>query len=169
MSACRVCNSYTPSQMIHYSVRHYAHLECALTKWGAQFFTRLGTWTLSRLPSSNMKALFVGERRSPRAVDMGVTWQDKRLASATLHAAFKACGYRGRPAFANAFDPWDFPTIYHWRGPVIAMGERAQGQLTAWSIAFIPTVHPAARGRIRVKAVYQQHVAETLKLAGLIP
>ena len=55
MSTCRVCNSYTPSQMVHYSVRHYAHLECALRKWGAEFFTRLGTWQLSRLAYKPIK------------------------------------------------------------------------------------------------------------------
>src|SRR5436309_15128788 len=36
--------------------------------------------------------LFVGERPSRRAVALGATWQNGRLAAKTLHAALRACG-----------------------------------------------------------------------------
>ena len=37
-----------------------------------------------------MKVLFVVEKRSPSAIRMGVTWEDKRLASKQLFDAFEA-------------------------------------------------------------------------------
>lgn len=49
MSACRLCDVYT-GQLIKYGVRHYAHPECGLKKWGAAFFDRLTPWQLSRFP-----------------------------------------------------------------------------------------------------------------------
>lgn len=40
MSICRVCGEYGDS-LIKYSTRHYAHADCALNKWGADFFAKL--------------------------------------------------------------------------------------------------------------------------------
>jgi hypothetical protein len=36
--------------LIKYGVRHYAHADCALTRWGASFFDRLPDWPLKRFP-----------------------------------------------------------------------------------------------------------------------
>ena len=54
MNACRLC---TPAPIrskygdaIRYGVRHYAHAECALRKWGAEFFDRLSPWQLGEFP-----------------------------------------------------------------------------------------------------------------------
>jgi hypothetical protein len=45
---------------------------------------------------------------------------------------------------------------------VIALGRVVQRTLTRYAIPFVPLTHPAARGRIRTRAVYQAHVAEVL-------
>lgn len=37
--------------MIHYAVRHYAHAECGLKKWGAGFFDKLRGWQLRNFPA----------------------------------------------------------------------------------------------------------------------
>ena len=42
---CRLCKDfYREVPLIKYSVRHYAHADCALKKWGAAFFDRLTPW-----------------------------------------------------------------------------------------------------------------------------
>ncbi len=54
MNTCRVCKVavYGPEpKLIKYSVRHYAHPECALNRWGAAFFDRLTDWQLTRFPA----------------------------------------------------------------------------------------------------------------------
>ena len=48
MSTCRICGNSEHDQdhsvMIKYSTRHYAHADCALRKWGAEFFEKLTPW-----------------------------------------------------------------------------------------------------------------------------
>jgi hypothetical protein len=42
---CRVCNVNAKARsLIKYSTRHYAHPDCALQQWGAEFFNRLTPW-----------------------------------------------------------------------------------------------------------------------------
>lgn len=59
-ATCRLCGktSYEPNMtlMIHYSVRHHAHADCALKRWGAKFFDRLQAWQLRRFPTDVAKA-----------------------------------------------------------------------------------------------------------------
>lgn len=50
-NTCRVCKEYTSDTLIKYGVRHYAHPECALKKWGAPFFDRLHAWQLQNFPA----------------------------------------------------------------------------------------------------------------------
>ena len=45
---------------------------------------------------------------------------------------------------------------------VIAHGRVVQRTLTCYEISFVSLTHPASRGRIRTRAVYQAHVAEVL-------
>jgi hypothetical protein len=47
MSTCRVCGDHD-GHLIKYSVRHYAHPQCAMNKWGAAFFERLTPWQCAR-------------------------------------------------------------------------------------------------------------------------
>ena len=54
MSTCRVCGNSqydrNHGSMIKYSTRHYAHIDCALDKWGAAFFDKLNKWQLDQVP-----------------------------------------------------------------------------------------------------------------------
>jgi hypothetical protein len=58
MTTCRVCGEGASlerarGKLIKYGVRHYAHADCALTRWGASFFDRLRDWPLKRFPAMN--------------------------------------------------------------------------------------------------------------------
>jgi len=37
---CRICHEYG-RDVVKYAARHYAHPECAMKKWGADFFDRI--------------------------------------------------------------------------------------------------------------------------------
>ena len=53
MNTCRLCgkSEWTHnSTMIKYGVRHYAHPDCALRKWGAAFFDRILPWQARNFP-----------------------------------------------------------------------------------------------------------------------
>lgn len=55
MSTCRICGGWQPytkqhGLMIRYGIRHSAHSNCALDRWGAAFFDRLKPWQLRRFP-----------------------------------------------------------------------------------------------------------------------
>jgi hypothetical protein len=116
------------------------------------------------------KILFVGERRSRTARRMKVRWEDGRLAAKQLFDAFDACGFpQHRAAFVNLFEPRGLALVcaaHHLGVPVIAMGRKVQRELTKRDMRFVPMVHPAARGAIRRKACYAQHVQEQLRAAG---
>jgi hypothetical protein len=45
---------------------------------------------------------------------------------------------------------------------VVAMGCKVQEALLRAGVPFLPLVHPAARGVIRTRAVYQAHVAAVI-------
>ena len=49
MNTCRLCHGYRGS-LIKYGVRHYAHADCGLQRWGAAFFDRLHDWQLKQFP-----------------------------------------------------------------------------------------------------------------------
>lgn len=49
MNTCRVCHE-TDEPLFKYSVRHYAHIDCGLKKWGAEFFDMLPAFQLKNLP-----------------------------------------------------------------------------------------------------------------------
>ena len=116
--------------------------------------------------------LFVGERRSPRAMAMGVTWTHGRLSAKTLHEALRAIGldpseqlyinlYRDPPSPLEV-DPEALARLTGHSlhgGPVIALGKRVSGYLEHHGIQHVPLVHPAARGSIRRTENYQSHVA----------
>jgi hypothetical protein len=116
--------------------------------------------------------VFVGERRSQRAIQMCVTWRDGHLAAKTLHDALRAAGLDPeQQRYENLFPDPPLPlvpdeaTLRMLRGAVtcggtlIAMGRLVQRTLAAHDIPFRPMVHPAALGRIRKRALYHAHVA----------
>lgn len=107
--------------------------------------------------------LFVGEDRSKRAKDMNVTWSDGRLAAKQLFEALLYCGIDPKKQdFTNWFEGGKTKTR-NYKGQVVAMGNKVSNALSKEGIEHIKIVHPAARGRIRKKELYFQHVEQAIK------
>lgn len=118
--------------------------------------------------------LFVGEKRSSKAIASGWSWQDGRLAGKTLLDALEACGLSRtvrRFRIVNAFyDDGHENTecrdlarqLAAERWIIIGMGDWAQRALTFWGIPYRAMIHPAARGAIRKRERYHAHVAAVL-------
>ena len=112
-----------------------------------------------------MKVLFVGEKRSPSAIRMGVTWEDKRLASKQLFDAFEAIEADTEEfEFCNVMEPSiiRIDEAIEEGIPIVGMGRLAQTVLSKMGVQHTPMTHPAARGTIRRKSNYSQHVKEVL-------
>ena len=120
--------------------------------------------------------LFVGERRSARAMAMGVDWTHGRLSAKTLHEALRAIGldpsqqlyvnlFRDPPSplevDPNALEGLTGHSLHG--GSVIALGKRVSAYLERLGIQHVALVHPAARGSIRRTENYQAHVATVLR------
>jgi hypothetical protein len=118
--------------------------------------------------------VFVGEKRSRRAIAMGARWESGRLAARTLHDALREAGLEpAEQRYLNAFldgegwilDPAALATVRALADagmPVIGMGRRVQAVLARAGVLHLALVHPAARGAIRARAAYQAHVAAVL-------
>jgi hypothetical protein len=107
--------------------------------------------------------LFVGEERSNRAIEMGVTWKDKRLAAAHLSKAVESLGIDwDKCRFMNVFED-DIEDIRKFRGTVVAMGRKVERELKRQGVKHMYIHHPAARGKIRIIENYKAHVKEQLK------
>lgn len=46
---CRLCSGFH-APLLRYGIRHYAHPECGIRKWGAKFFEKLTTHSLTEFP-----------------------------------------------------------------------------------------------------------------------
>ena len=116
-----------------------------------------------------MKYLFIGEQKSMKAAKMGVSWEDGRLAAKQLFEALEYCGINPKECkFLNALDGTGQPNIFRSYGSYqfVAMGNRVAKWLTENGMDdFIKIVHPAARGKIRLKANYFAHVKSALSKA----
>jgi hypothetical protein len=123
----------------------------------------------------NRRLVFVGERRSRKARELNASWTNGGLAAHTLHAALRACSIDPDTVlFLNLFQEGDgarvvdattvelVRTLASESATVIALGRVVQRTLARFAISFVPLTHPAARGRIRTRAVYQAHVADVL-------
>ena len=107
--------------------------------------------------------LFVGEERSPRAIQMGVTWKDRRLAAAHLSKATDALGLDWNSlSFLNVYED-DIEDIKSFDGIIVAMGRKVEKELKKHVIPHEYIHHPAARGKIRIIENYKAHVKEQLK------
>ena len=114
--------------------------------------------------------LFVGEKRSNKAIEMGATWQSAQqtengiLCAKTLFHALRKASIEPREChFANWFeDEAQRETIRNSTMPIVAMGNKVQHALKQEGISFIPIVHPAARGAIRKTENYVNHIKEQL-------
>lgn len=106
--------------------------------------------------------LFVGERRSQAAVRMGVRWQDGRLAAKQLFDALRAAGVDlKRCKFVNWWERGSRQQVVeHVRrgGLVVAMGRKVERALKHKGVAHLSIIHPAARGAIRKKERYSEHI-----------
>lgn len=122
--------------------------------------------------------VFVGERRSRRAAEMGVCLIDGRLAGKTLHDALRAAGLAPeRSVFLNLFHdtPGDarhcdnalqaVRSLAAAGAVVVGLGRRVQAALSRAGVDHVALTHPAARGAIRARASYQRHVREVLGVA----
>lgn len=109
-----------------------------------------------------MTLLFVGERRSNKAKQMGVVWSDGNLAAKPLFEALLAISIDPKKhQFVNWFEGGKAIVRKH-DGLVVAMGNKVQAALAKEGIGFIPIIHPAARGAIRLRASYMAHIASRL-------
>ncbi|HIJ11754.1 TPA: hypothetical protein HA278_06865 [Candidatus Woesearchaeota archaeon] len=112
-----------------------------------------------------MKILFVGEKRSKTAIRMNVTWEDKRLASKQLFDAFESIGIdTDEFQFCNVFEPSIImiDEAVEENIPIVGMGNIAQVVLNKMGVPHTPMIHPAARGNIRKKQNYTEHVKNVL-------
>jgi hypothetical protein len=117
--------------------------------------------------------LFVGERRSNRAMEMAVTWRDGRLAAKTLFEGLRAAGID--PQKQDYINIWDDANnvidtslvaieacAHKPGGVVVGMGRRVCKYLTGQGVPHIRIVHPAARGTIRRAENYRAHLRSQL-------
>jgi hypothetical protein len=128
-----------------------------------------------RFPAQRQPAMwFVGECRSLTAQRKGWTWKDGRLAAKPLFEALEALGID--PAAQNYCNLWTDTTppiipptrIAMLRArreegvAIVALGKRVSTELTRRGIDHVALVHPAARGKIRLRANYIAHVRSRL-------
>jgi hypothetical protein len=110
-----------------------------------------------------MAYLFVGEKRSNRAIKLGITWRTGGLAAKPLHEALRASGLNpDKCNFTNIFEKGGKTTVEEFKGIIVGMGKKVQTRLSTLNIDHIPIVHPAARGKIRKRERYIKHVKEQL-------
>lgn len=108
------------------------------------------------------KYLFVGEERSPTAIEKGWTWKDRRLAAAHLSKATDALGLDWDSlCFKNVFED-DIEDIKSFDGVVIAMGRKVERELKKHQIEHEFIYHPATRGSVRNIERYKNHVKERI-------
>lgn len=118
--------------------------------------------------------VFVGERPSRTALERNWRWKDGRLAAKQLFDALLFCGLTPEDqCFLNLFvlsedrvNPFALNRIrqFHLSGcEIVSMGQKVARVLEARAIDFILIPHPAARGRIRKKEVYQEVVKNALR------
>lgn len=108
------------------------------------------------------KYLFVGERRSNRAIQMNVTWVDKRLAAGHLYKALKNIDICWNDCtFLNVFEDGIDP-IKSFDGIIVAMGRKVEKELKKHQIRHEFIYHPATRGSVRNIEKYKEHVKERI-------
>ncbi len=122
--------------------------------------------------------IFVGERQSPKAARYGHTWTNGRACASTLRSALLAAGID--PDAATFLNLWSVPGLKHPGRPprrdvlrtlrrasregqrIVALGSIVAKELERSAIPHVPLVHPAARGKIRRRDLYEAHVRERL-------
>ena len=126
-----------------------------------------------------MDFVFVGERPSKTALVRGWRWQDGRLAAKQLFEALQTNGIDpSLQTYLNLFrESLDrehklahkiIPRLkkLSTSATIVAMGQKVTKRLTMAGIDHVTIVHPAARGRIRNKSRYAEHVRKQLLPSG---
>jgi hypothetical protein len=107
--------------------------------------------------------LFVGEKRSAKAIELGLRWEHGGLAAKPLFEALCACDIDpAKCVFTNIFERGGRKKAQTHHGLVVAMGQKAAKELSRMQVEHISIVHPAARGKIRKRARYVAHVKSAL-------
>ena len=124
------------------------------------------------------KLLFVGQERSKLAQERGVYWEDEAQCANQLFRALRAnkinpqeCSFvnlftdesDGLPVGMKTINKKELNKIQEWKGQIIGMGNIVSDKLALFKISHTKIVHPSARGKIRAKALYIQHIRERLK------
>lgn len=122
--------------------------------------------------------LFVGEKPSDKALELGATWRKGGQCATTLHSVLHRLGIHMREVrFTNLFtrtpDNADGVirsyTVSRIRRRaregfvIVGMGQLVHTALCALGINHRHIVHPAARGVIRRKDTYVEHVRGILE------
>lgn len=121
-----------------------------------------------------LKFIFVGEKPSKRALQIGATWENGKLAGKTLKDSLTKLGIDPvEQMYLNLFNQ-DMTVDLHsgniafalqFTYTVVAMGKKVDKELTCREVKHISITHPAARGKIRKTELYQAHLAERLGVA----
>jgi hypothetical protein len=118
--------------------------------------------------------VFVGERRSRRAIRLGVRWEHGRLCARTLHAALRAIGLDPeKQEYVNLYSDAEPPALdeavlARLRAlaaegiEIVGLGRIVHRALQRVGVEHRQLIHPAARGAIRARGAYQAHVASVL-------
>ena len=129
---------------------------------------------------ASLRFVFVGERPSFRAVQIGATWQNGKLSGKTLREALLA--FHLDPAAHHYLNLYPHPQSLDdaaWEEEacgeimhlieqgyiVVGLGRLVSDRLKQRRIPHLFMIHPAARGEIRRKERYHAHVAATLAQA----
>lgn len=112
--------------------------------------------------------LFIGEKRSQTAIDNDWHWQDERLSAIQLFGALRALGIEPEDQeFLNLWDDdggMDLCVLSYaaTQMRVIALGQKVHQELEKRQIEHKTITHPAARGKIRKKENYLEHVKSVI-------
>ncbi len=121
--------------------------------------------------------LFIGEKRSKKAIDKGWTWltcqkERARLCAKQLFTALEKAGVDPKKQeFQNLWtddDLINFGTLVYARLQltkgvrIVGLGQRVNEELTQLEIDHTEIVHPAARGAWRKQETYNKHIRQKL-------
>lgn len=112
-----------------------------------------------------MILLFIGEKRSNKAIQMNVTWKNGKLAAKQLFDALIECKIPlDNCLFYNLWNDDNSLNIEDLpRSDItIGLGKKVQKKLDQMNIKHLKMIHPAARGKIRKKENYIKHVKDIL-------
>ena len=114
-----------------------------------------------------MRFIFVGEKRSDLAEEKNWRWEDGQLAAKQLFDALRDNHIiPERHIYVNLLDgSISARSLKYLQSDgyiIVGMGKKVQSKLTEEGIPHTSIIHPAARGTIRKKENYSQHIKEQL-------